>query len=479
MKRLVLTALLLAGLVAGAIVATGASCGQRTGPYQIRAIFDDASFAVAGEDVRIAGAPVGTIGSLDVTDRGGTGRPSSCSNPGSGCKAAVTFIINRPGFTPFHADASCAIRPQSLIGEKFVDCNPGTAAAPALQRIGSGPGAGTYLLPLTHTSSPVDTDLVNDIYREPVRQQFSLILNELGTALAARGSDLNDVIRRANPALRYTDEVLKILAQQHRELAQLARDSNTVLTPLARDEQQISSFVTHANTTSVATAQRANDTAAGLRLLPGFLRQLRPLMIDLGNLADQGTPLFNSLAQSGPAVAQQYENLVPFARAARNALISLGNSAQQQQPLLLKTIPFARHVLRLANASGPSSRLLDQLTASLDQTGTIENLMKVLFYGTSALNGFDSSGHFIRTEALVGSCTGYTQLVIGGCSANFTHTAPTAADVTALARVAKAAAEPKTAREVAIVRSARAATQTETTTQALTPLLNYLIGPGH
>jgi hypothetical protein len=178
-------------------------------------------------------------------------------------------------------------------------------------------------------------------------------------------------------------------------------------------------------------------------------------------------------------VAQQYENLVPFARAARNALISLGNSAQQQQPLLLKTIPFARHVLRLANASGPSSRLLDQLTASLDQTGTIENLMKVLFYGTSALNGFDSSGHFIRTEALVGSCTGYTQLVIGGCSANFTHTAPTAADVTALARVAKAAAEPKTAREVAIVRSARAAIGTETTTQALTPLLNYLIGPGH
>src|SRR5437763_10635517 len=292
MRRVLLTVAVLAGIAGGAIVAAGASSGSSTGTYQIRAIFDDATFAVTGEDVRIAGATVGTIATTEVTDRSGLGASSSCSTPGSGCKAAVNFTVSKPGFTPFHANAFCAIRPQSLIGEKYVDCNPGTANTPPLKHIQSGPGAGTYLLPVTHTSSPVDTDLVNDIYREPVRQQFSLILNELGTGLAARGSDLNDVIRRANPALRYTDQVLKILARQHRELAQLAKDSNAVLPPLARDRQQISSFVTHANTTSVASASQATAEAEGLRLLPGFLRQLRPLMVDLGNLADQGTPLF-------------------------------------------------------------------------------------------------------------------------------------------------------------------------------------------
>jgi phospholipid/cholesterol/gamma-HCH transport system substrate-binding protein len=446
-----------------AVVAVVAS-GRAQSGYRVRAIFDSAANVIPGEDVKIAGAKVGAVDALDITPQQ---------------KAVVVLKITNAGFQDFRADASCTIRPQSLIGEKFVDCNPGTSAAPPLQRITSGPGAGTYLLPLSHTNSPVDTDLVNDIYREPVRQQFSLILNELGTALAARGSDLNDVIRRANPALRYTDEVFKILAQQHRQLAQLARDSNQVLTPLARDEQQISSFVTHANITSVATAQRASDTAAGLRLLPGFLRQLRPLMVDLGNLADQGTPLFNKLAESGPAVARQYQNLVPFARAARNALISLGNSAQQQQPLLLGTFPLARHLLRLGKASAPSARLLDQLTASLDQTGGIEDLMKVLFYGTSATNGFDSSGHYIRTEALVGSCTGYTQQVIGGCSANFTHTSPTAADVVAVASVATTAAEPKSQHEAAIATAARKPSQTESTNHQLSGLLAYLIGPSN
>ena len=34
-------------------------------------------------------------------------------------KAAVTIAIDNGEFTPFHANATCAIRPQSLIGEKL------------------------------------------------------------------------------------------------------------------------------------------------------------------------------------------------------------------------------------------------------------------------------------------------------------------------------------------------------------------------
>src|SRR5207237_3529353 len=115
--------------------------------------------------------------------------------------------------------------------------------APELTRVLSGPGSGAYLLPVTNTHSPVDTDIVQDIYRQPVRQQLAIILNELGTGLAARGSDLNAVIHRANPALGYTDPVLQILARQSAKLAQLARDSDAVPTPLARARKQLAYFV--------------------------------------------------------------------------------------------------------------------------------------------------------------------------------------------------------------------------------------------
>ena len=45
-------------------------------------------------------------------------------------KAIVTAKITQPGFTSFRKDASCAIRPQSLIGEYYVDCQPGTSQQP-------------------------------------------------------------------------------------------------------------------------------------------------------------------------------------------------------------------------------------------------------------------------------------------------------------------------------------------------------------
>jgi ABC-type transporter Mla subunit MlaD len=420
MRRIALiAAALIAATVAATTPVTTASRGAGN-PYTVRAIFDDAAFAVSGEDVRIAGATVGSIQSLDVT-------PSK--------KAAVTIEIDDARFTPFHENATCSIRPQSLIGEKYVDCDPGTASTPELPKIIAGPGAGSHLLPVTHTSSPIDTDIVQNISQQPVRESLSIIINEFGTGLAARGSDLNEVIHRANPALGYTDKVLKILARQNRMLAQLATDSDAVLTPLARDRQALADFIVQANTTSVASAARASDIQRTFQLFPQFLRQLQPLMVDLGQLADQGTPLLTSLGQSASDLTRQFTNLTPFASAARTSLIDLGNSAAQSQPYLLASIPLAQRLDKLGSAAVPSAKSLDRLLASLDQTGGIEQLMKVLFYGTAAGNGFDSIGHYVRDEPLVSSCTNYAASPVPGCSANFTHGSG-ATDVASHARAA-------------------------------------------
>ena len=60
-----LTLLLVAAVAALAVAGTSGSRGAG-GPYMVRAIFDNAGFAVAGETVRIAGANVGSIASVDV-----------------------------------------------------------------------------------------------------------------------------------------------------------------------------------------------------------------------------------------------------------------------------------------------------------------------------------------------------------------------------------------------------------------------------
>jgi ABC-type transporter Mla subunit MlaD len=427
MRRIAATVALLVAVGAFFVVTTAATKHKRPA-YLVRAIFDDAAFAVSGEDVRVAGANVGSIQSLGVT---------------SGKRAAVTLAVSDLRFAPFHANATCAIRPQSLIGEQYVDCDPGTSRAPRLPKITNGPGAGSYYLPVTQTSSPIDSDIVQNISTQPVRESLAVIINELGTGLAARGSDLNAVIHRANPALGNTDQVLKILARQNRTLAALATDSDTVLAPLARERSQLAGFVTNANTTSVASAQRAADTQRTFREFPSFLQQLRPLMADLGTLADQGTPLMTSLGQSATAVGQQFANLTPFASAARTALINLGASAQKSQPALVATLPLAQRLKRLGSAAVPSAQLLDRLTASIEQTGGIQQLMHLLFAGAVAGNGFNSLGHYVRAEPLVSSCTDYVITPVPGCSSNFQHGSEALAG--AAAQAAKASAGTRSA----------------------------------
>ena len=235
-------------------------------PYQVRAIFDNAGFVIPGEDVKIAGVKVGKIADLDVTDDD---------------KAAVVLQIDEPGYRDFRSDASCIVRPQSLIGERFVECTPTQARAvgekppPALSKIEDGPGKGQYLLPVTNTQQTVDIDLIGDVMRQPERERLSLILNELGTGLAGRGRDLNEVIRRADPALQQTDRVLRILARQNRVLNELAVNSDTVLAPLARERAHVAGAIRNSSEVAEATAERRGDLEADIQTLPRVPRPAR------------------------------------------------------------------------------------------------------------------------------------------------------------------------------------------------------------
>ena len=261
---------LLAVAATAAVVLLAISAGGSNGGYTVRAIFDDAGNIIPGENVKIGGVKIGTVGSVTATPQ---------------AKAAVVLNISNPGFEDFRADASCTVRPQALIGEKFVDCLPtqprvaGTPLPPALKKIGNGhEGAGQYLLPVQNTHSPVDVDLLGDISRLPERQRFTILINELGAGLAGRGSDLNVVIRRANPALQELDRVLAILSSENKVLAKLAVDSDQALRPFAEVRNRVADFIVQSNTVAQASARHRGALARNLALFPQFLKQLGPAM---------------------------------------------------------------------------------------------------------------------------------------------------------------------------------------------------------
>ena len=198
-------------------------------------------------------------------------------------------------------------------------------------------------------------------------------------------------------------------------------------------------------------------------------------MADLGTLSDQGTPLASDLGQSAAALGREFKALTPFATTARTALINLGAAAQKSQAPLVATLPLAKQLGQLGNQAAPAASELDRLTASLNKTGAIGQLMAVLFYGTTAANGFDSLGHYVRDELLVSDCTGYAINPVPGCSAKFTK--GSAAAVTASAASASAGAGAG-ATVLGKATAQAGASVAQATAAPLSRLLDYLIGPG-
>ena len=421
MRRLLAIAAALAVAVAVLVLGTGA--GGDDGTYEVRAVFDNASFLVTGEEVRVAGAKVGSITAVDIATADEPVTEDGSPDPG---KAIVVMRIDDPAFQDFRTDASCLIRPQSLIGEKFVECTPteprapGNPAPPQLAKIPDDqPGAGQYLLPLERNGKAVDLDLVNNIMREPYPDRFRLILNDLGAGLAARGDELAEIVERANPALRETNKVIAILRSQNRALADLATDGDQVVTALARERESIAGFINSSTTVGQATAERQADLEAGFAKLPGFLRELRSTMGELTKFSDAATPVFSELGAAAPSLTDLNQDVIPFSNAGIPAVTSLGKAADEAGPAIVASDPVIRQIRSLANDGAPASKNLQKLLASLRKTNGFQYLMKTIFGLGGAVNSFDQYGHFLRALIPVQNCFDYTSIPQSGCSAKF------------------------------------------------------------
>src|SRR5919204_6174687 len=196
MRRLLVIVLVLGAGAAAVATATAGSQDPDSPHYTIA--LDNAFGIVNGSDVKVAGVRAGRVTDMRVDPKTK--------------HALVDISIEKAGFGSLRTDAFCETRPQSLIGEYFIDCRPGTAP----KRLSPG-----GRIPVAQTASTIPLDLVNDIMRQPYRDRLRIILDELGVGVGGRAADIQATVRRAVPALRETDQVLAILAEQNKTLAQL------------------------------------------------------------------------------------------------------------------------------------------------------------------------------------------------------------------------------------------------------------------
>jgi virulence factor Mce-like protein len=399
--RRVLTVLCLVGLAGFAVFALGAGGGGGSGGSSYWVELDNAFGLVKGGDMKVAGVRAGKITDLKLDQKTK--------------QALIHFKVTQGGFGSLRTDVSCDTRPQSLIGEYFLDCQPGSST----QNLKAG-----SVIPVTRTSSTVAPDLVNDILRDPYKQRLRILVNEFGAATAGNAANLNAAIRRASPALRQTNQVLAILAKQNQTLANLARDGDAVLSALAANKKNVARFVDTAGKAASASAERKAALAEGFRRLPGFLAELQPAMHELGNVADSTTPALRNLDASATQLKTFFDRLGPFSTVSTPAFKSLGQASQTGNQAVLAAQPTVAELTKFAQGVPELGKNLAVVLAHLDDrshavekdprspggqgyTG-LEALLNYVFYQATSTTLYDSNNHLLNIELFASTtCSPY------------------------------------------------------------------------
>ncbi len=399
MKRILISAIVL--LLAGAffILAGGESTGLSGTTYKIE--FDNAFGLVQGADFRVAGAKAGKIQNIDLDEKT--------------LHAVVTVKVTQTGFGQFHQDAFCQSRPQSLIGEYYVECQPGNTG-PVLK-----PGA---TIPVTRTESTIPADLLQNIMRMPYRERFTLIINELGAGVAARSDDIQSALKRAVPALTETDNLLNLLANDSHTLQSLTVNSDTVLTALANNSGQVQRFIDESDRISGDTAAQQANLRSTLADLPPFLEQLRPSLAQLSQVTDANTPVLENLNSSAGEINRLFTDLPGFSRSATPAIKALGEASVPGREAVIAAGPTVKDLTTFAKATPELAQNLAIILRDLDNRGRateadsrspggqgytgLEAPLQFLFNTAQAINTFGPFGHELAVDLFADpECTPY------------------------------------------------------------------------
>jgi virulence factor Mce-like protein len=397
MRRVLLVILILTG--AGAYVLTSSGAKKESGSgFSVE--FDNAFGLVKGGDVKVAGVRAGKISKLRLDKKTH--------------KALIDFKLTEKGFGDLREDSTCESRPQSLIGEYFIDCTPGTSA----QKL--KPGA---TIPVEHTTSTIPADLLANVMRRPYRERLRIILDELGAGVGGRSDDLNETIRRASPALRETDKVLEVLGKQNQVLKDLTTNADPVIGDLADNKKDVGRFVKETEDVATLSAERRRDIQAGLQRLPTFLRELRPTMAELGATADASTPYLRDLNASAGQLTRFLNDLGPFAESSRVNVRTLAKTADKARPAIVSAKPTVAeltkttlHAPELANNLAIVLKDLDDRSRAVERDkrspgglgySGFEAVLQYIFDQMMAINIYDENGHILKVNLSASECSDY------------------------------------------------------------------------
>jgi phospholipid/cholesterol/gamma-HCH transport system substrate-binding protein len=362
--------------------------------YALRANFQDAGGLVAGDQVLMGPAAVGTINSIKLT-------PNSLAQVSMTLGSDVRAI-------PEGTVARVYENSLSGIANKYVVLEPGPKNNPSI------PSGG--LIPLQNTRSFVSLDQLFDTLDPLTRAGLRDYIRGNAASIQGRAIAANRTLQYFAPALSTTSDVTAELTRDEPRFDSLVVQGAQAMQLLSSRSQTLTQLISNTATTTGAIARQSQALEHALQLFPNSLNQQTSTFKGLNSTLDALTPLVQ-------ASKVGIRRLTPFATLLRqlvnasiptignlNALIRNPNGTGDLTTLALQTPGLERtasstfkHLIQQMNQSQAQLDYLREYAP--DVVGALTNLGQTNAY-------YDANGHYARTQPVFNAfaVNGFNQL---------------------------------------------------------------------
>jgi phospholipid/cholesterol/gamma-HCH transport system substrate-binding protein len=378
------------GVVAGLIVLASVVGGvilshQRVSfPWQqkvsYQADFEEAPGVAPGQgqEVRIAGVPVGEITRADITRDG---------------HARLTLSLKKR-YGTVYANARAFLRPKSQLNEMYVFLEPGGKPAKVLE-----PGS---VLPQAQTTRPIQLDEVLSHLDDRARTAGRIALEESDAALA-RPDVIPPDLRAADATLLALRPVMEALDTRREKIGRLVTAFADIATAAGEDDARLARMLDSARETLDTLAARDADLDATLRQLPGFGDDLRTASGAVSDLAGQLNPTLDGIRAAS--------DRLPGALAGMSGVVDrLDRTADLARPVVDGARPLVADLRPLMASARPAladtvawSYRLDPVTANL--VDHLPDVGAFVYQGNSVFQLEDANGPILRGLVVLGQDT--------------------------------------------------------------------------
>jgi phospholipid/cholesterol/gamma-HCH transport system substrate-binding protein len=373
----VVPAALIAAVVVVAILMFGGGDG-----YTVNVTFQNAGQLVKGNNVEVAGRPIGKIKSIELDDHG---------------QAHVTMAVGS-GFDPLHQGTTAVIRAASLSGiaNRYVELHPGPNSA---AKIDDGGQIGA-----DKTQAPVDLDQLFNTLDPKTRKGLQGIIQGGAQQYKGKSAQAAAALHYFNPAISTSARVAREIVLDRQSFQRFVTNTAETVTALDARRSDLAALVGNANTTAKAIGDENVALGRALGLLPDTLRRANTTFVNLRATLNDLDVLVNASKPATKDLARLFRELRPLVEASRptirdlrvlirkkgenNDLIELTSKMPKLAQIGKQTFP---HDIAALTKSLPVISYIRPYTPDL--TGWITK------FGEGA-SPYDANGHYARVQPI-------------------------------------------------------------------------------